>query len=208
MACHFSSYGTGLSNCPEALPPHAMVILNDRTPLSGHDPAQVAAELAALTERLEAAALLLDLQRPVTREGLAIVRAVTAGAVCPVGVAAPYAEGLSCGVFLPPPPLHIPLSRYLAPWQGRELWLEAALGSQVLTLTPEGCRIAPPAPGVPTDTCHSDATLHCRYRVELGQQEAVFTLYRSREDLAALLAEAEKAGVTLAVGLYQELGNM
>ena len=35
---------------------------------------------------------------------------------------------------------------------------------------------------------------------------AEFTLFRTREDTVDLLEEAEKLGVKLAVGLYQELG--
>ena len=52
MACHFSPYGTGLSNCPTELPPGSMLILNDRTPVCGHDPALIAAQLAEMATQL------------------------------------------------------------------------------------------------------------------------------------------------------------
>jgi hypothetical protein len=45
MACHFSAYGKGISNMPTSLPPGAALILNDRMPPFGHDPATVAKEL-------------------------------------------------------------------------------------------------------------------------------------------------------------------
>ena len=48
MACHFSPYGTGLSNLPTSLPPGSMIILNDRTPICGHDPELIAAQLKEL----------------------------------------------------------------------------------------------------------------------------------------------------------------
>ena len=32
MACHFSPYGLGLSNLPQRLPPHALLLLDDITP--------------------------------------------------------------------------------------------------------------------------------------------------------------------------------
>ena len=48
--------------------------------------------------------------------------------------------------------------------------------------------------------------LHCRYTVESAEKSAMFRLWRTREDLAALLAEAETTGVTRAIGLWQELG--
>ena len=47
MACHFSPYSTGLSNLPKALPPGSMVILDDITPIHGHDSETIAALLEA-----------------------------------------------------------------------------------------------------------------------------------------------------------------
>ena len=50
-----------------------------------------------------------------------------------------------------------------------------------------------------------DSRLSCHYRCELRENAAVFTLWRSPEDLKALLDQAENLGVAAAVGLYQEL---
>ena len=46
MACHFSPYSTGLCNLPHALPPGSLLILNDRTPIHGHDASRVCRELS------------------------------------------------------------------------------------------------------------------------------------------------------------------
>ena len=50
MACHFSPYGTGLSNCPAHLPEGSMLILNDRTPVYGHCPERIAQQLMEMAE--------------------------------------------------------------------------------------------------------------------------------------------------------------
>ena len=64
MACHFSPYSTGLSNLPKALPPGSMVILDDITPIHGHDAEAIAAQLRSRLEEIECSGVLLDFQRP------------------------------------------------------------------------------------------------------------------------------------------------
>ena len=51
MACHFSPYSTGLCNLPAALPPGSLLILNDRTPIHGHDPERICRELVVLWDK-------------------------------------------------------------------------------------------------------------------------------------------------------------
>ena len=48
----FFPYSTGLSNLPKALPPGSMVILDDITPIHGHDAEAIAAQLRPLVEAL------------------------------------------------------------------------------------------------------------------------------------------------------------
>lgn len=203
MACHFSPYGTGLSNCPQALPEGSMLIVNDRTPVCGHDPAVVAAQLKQMVTQWGCSRVLLDFQMPGEALTQAIASAVVNALPCPVGVSEPYARDLACPVFLPPLPLHMPLDRHTAPWQGREIWLEAAMDTAVYTVTQEGCLWEPcqDAGNYP----HTDAQLHCRYHIHTAAEKIVFTLHRDREDLLALMAEGEKIGCF--VGLYQELGS-
>lgn len=207
MACHFSPYGTGLSNCPERLPKGAMVILNDRTPIHGHEPALIAQQLQEITDRAEASCVLLDLQRPDCPETAAVVQALVQELSCPVGVSDAYAQGLSCPVFLPPPPLDQPLAEHLAPWKGREIWLEAALDAETVTLTQEGPQFTPVSRWKGPETGFQDPALHCHYRVEVQENQIRFTLFRTHEDLEALLGEASALGVTQAIGLFQELGR-
>ncbi len=208
MACHFSPYGTGLSNLPNALPPGSMVILNDRTPVCGHDPALIAAQLAAVVEENQCMGVLLDFQRPDEQETAAIAEILVQELNCPVGVSHYYAQKLSCPVFLPPVPLHVLPEEYLAPWQGREIWLECALDGATITVTAEGSAVTPlPYPEL-ENYRHRDANLCCHYEIDITEKRAQFHLSRTHDDLHDLLAIAEKINVTHAIGLFQELDSI
>ena len=205
MACHFSSYGTGLSNFPPPLPPGSMLIVNDRTPLHGHDPQQITDELSALAERIPDCRILLDFQRPDCREAEVLASTLPTQLSCPVGVSDRYAKDLSCPIFLPPPSLHIPLQDYLAPWAQREIWLEAATAQETLTVTQQGCQTDSQLLSNTPDGRFTEERLHCQYSTQIRKDSVIFTLRRDREQLDALLKEAEKLGVTTAIGLYQQL---
>ena len=205
MACHFSPYCTGVSNLPRAMPPGSLLIFDDMTPIHGHDPEYIAAQLTACVEDLSCAACLLDFQRPESQETTAVAKQLVSALPCPVAVSEPYAQDLDCPVFLPPPPPDTPLTDYLQPWQGREIWLEMALGGTILTLTEQGCSRAPLPLGDATGGGFPENHLHCHYSIQSEEDTAQFTLWRTREDLEDLLKEAEALGVTTAVGLYQEL---
>lgn len=205
MACHFSPYSTGLSNLPKALPAGSLLILNDRTPIHAHDRQIIAAQLSDCAERLRCFALLLDFQRPGCGETAELTAFLAETLPFPVAVSAQYAQNLTCPVFLPPLPHHMTLEEYIAPWQGRQIWLEAALDSEVITLTESGAQIDPLLPGAVFEGGHREESLHCHYCIEVSDAEAKFTLWRTRDDLDALLAEAQGLGITTAVGLYQEL---
>lgn len=207
MACHFSPYSTGLSNLPGKLPPGAMLLLTDRTPIHGHDPEIIARQLSDTAARFQCRGILLDLQRSGDEETAQLVRYLVGALPCPVGVAQPYAAELDCPILLPPAPPDTPLQEHLAPWQGREVWLEAALDSLLLTLTREGSRFSPTAPAR-EPLPHWEPSLHCHYRTEVRKDRVDFILGRTAEDLNALLEEAEALGVALVIGLYQELGKI
>lgn len=205
MACHFAPGGKGLSNLPEVLPSGAMLILDDSTPMDDHKPELIVKQLSEVISGQRCEALLLDFQR---REipGQQKLAELLAGALpCPVGVSELYAGDLPCPVFLSPVPPDRPLGTHLAPWQGRELWLEAALEGITLTLTEAGCT-ASTLPDLPEDGL-TDEKLHCRYTIETTENSAIFRLWRTYSDLDDLLAEAQTAGVTKAIGLWQELGR-
>ena len=205
MACHYSPYGLGLSNLPRELPEGAMLILNDRTPVQGHDPEGIIRQLEEAKHTLHYKYILLDFQRPDSAENATVASALVAANICPVGVSEPYARALDCPVFLPPAPPHVPLTEHLAPWQGRKIWLEAALGGEVITVTEKGSTAAPLSPGEIPETVLEDPALHCHYHIRVYDDRINFALWRTRENLTGLLEQAENLGVTLAVGLWQEL---
>lgn len=208
MACHFSPYGLGLINFPGRLPESAMLVVNDRTPIHGHDPDVIAGQLREAAERLRPRAILLDFQRPGEAAARSAVEAVLAAAPCPVGVSAAYAKALSCPVLLPPTPLLCPLENQLAPWRGREIWLEVSLAGESVFVGTEGAAAYPWPDAEDIQPVFWEETLRCRYAVRRTSQGIWFHLRRSREDIAALLVAGEKMGVTLAAGLFQEFrGN-
>ena len=207
MACHYSPYGLGLSNCPKKLPENAMLILNDRIPWRGHDISAVVSQLAEIIGEEKCGSVLLDFQHPNVDAISNLIEEILKTLPCPVGVSHLYAENFPCPVFLPPLPLDIPLKDYTAPWLNREIWLEAALDGCMITLTPDGSCCTPiPYPG--KDSGHKDSTLHCHYTMETASEKAEFTLFRTRDDLAELLEEAETRGITRGIGLWQELNKL
>ena len=202
MACHFSSYGTGLSNLPPMLPKDTMVILNDRTPIHGHNPDTILRQLT----QLRPDCLLLDFQRPAVDCTLALTQILVSELPCPVGVSHVYAKELNCPIFLPPVPPDIAIDEFLSPWQGREIWLEAALEGITYTLTESGSASAPLLQ--PMQDGLAEESLHCHYKIEVNDNSAQIHLYRTPEDLQNLLRNAKNHGITKAVGLYQELQHI
>lgn len=203
MACHFSPYGTGLSDLPIELPKESLLIINDRIPVSGHDPKQILTDLTALLEECSVSAILLDLQRKNCEQTKDIVQAIVENLPLPTGVSEYYARDLQCPVFVGAPPLHKPLSEHLKPWTGRELWLDVAMIASRYTVRPSGCTqeecscTTEPLP-------LQDQKLHCHYRIQKEPDAITFTLQRTGQDLQALIAESETLGVTKVIGLYQE----
>lgn len=203
MACHFSAYGTGLSNLPGFLPEGSLLILNDRTPVCGHDPQRIAEEMTHLVQTYRCSRVLLDLQRPGEAESMRIVSAVTKTLPCPVGISAPYALDPAFPVFLPPVPLHKRAEDYLRPWQGRPVWLEVSLEAAVYVVTAQGCHIRQEQPM--GQYPHQDEALCCRYHTMCCRNAIEFHLHRTAADLPAFLQQAAQAECF--IGLYQELAQ-
>ena len=208
MACHFSPYSTGLSNLPKKLPPGSMVILDDITPIRGHDPETIARQLLRPLEALECSAVLLDFQRPGYEEAAALAQHLSGALPCPVGVSSLYGKGLNCPVFLPPAPPDTSLADYLSPWKGREIWLELAGEGETIVLTSAGAEASSLPAAAHFSGGHRDERLHCHYRIQVEEDRACFTLLRTQEDLWDLLRQEEALGVTRAVGLYQQLQGL
>lgn len=207
MACHFSLYTTGLSNTPDSLPQGTMLILNDQIPICGHDIHRIIDQLQETIERFSCDSLFLDFQRPGSEETAALCRLLSAEFPCPLGISHHYAEDLACPVFLPPPPLDLPLTEYIKPWDGRQIWLEAALEAAEFTVTPDGCQVSSLPYAHAQEETFIEETLHCRYRCQVDSERIHFFLYRTADQLDALLKEADSLGIEKSIGLYQQLGK-
>lgn len=207
MACHFSPYTEGLSNIPDTLPFGSLLILNDRIPCDHHSADLVAGQLCTAVGHLGCESVLLDFERPPDAGSQAIVRAIMQALPCAVAVTEAYASAFSCPVFLPPAPLHTPLAAYLAPWQSREIWIEAALCQEKITVTKAGTTFTPIFPTQQLNGGFYDSKLHCNYHTVVSDEQIDFTLFDTHETLKEKLELARSLGVARAVGLYQELGN-
>lgn len=199
MACHFSPNSDGISNFPRWLPEGSLLILDDSAPIQGHDPGRVREELRSSIGSHKCSALLLDFQRPGAAE---MVTVLSEGLPCPVAVSSMYGALTRGPVLLPPVPPFRPLQEHVAPWAGRELWLELSAEGCQIRLDEKGSRTESWWPEGPLPFRHD--TLKCHYRIELHPGLAIFRGYRTEEDLKELLAEAEHFGVTAALGLWQE----
>lgn len=204
MACHFSPYGTGLSNLPASLSAGSLLILNDRIPICGHDHGRIAAQLRQAVDALGCIGVLLDFLQKDNAELHTLSRRLTEELPFPVAVCDSYAPALDCPVFVSPCPHHIPLQEHIAPWTGREVWLDLAANAQTLILTKNGSHIHPHCPGDLPPEGYTEETLHCHYSIALGTDCARFTFWRTDNDLTALTEEAARLGISTFVGLYQE----
>ena len=207
MACHFSPYSQGLSNLPPTLPPNAILILNDNFPCQGHSPSLAAHQIREALTQFQCESLLLDFQRPATPETEQMVLSITEKLPCPGALPPSYSRNWDGPVFLPPCPLHIPMEEYLAPWDGREIWLEAALCQEVVTVSRDGTVFTSCFPPEGLNGGFFDQGLCCQYKISTSPDKIQFTLFDTRESLSRKLEKAHSLGVTRAVGLYQELGQ-
>lgn len=207
MACHFSPYTEGLTNIPKRLPPGSMLILNDRMPCTGHSPDLVADQLSEAVMKLECESVLLDFQRAPEPESVAMVKKILSVLSCPVAVTESFAESQSCPVFLSPPPLHIPLEIHTAPWKGRDIWLEAALCQEEVTVTEHGSEYLPIFPTQQLSGGFYEESLLCHYNTAILSDSIQFTLFDTLKSLDKKFELAQALGISRAVGLWQELGT-
>ena len=177
---------------PSEVPPGALPVITDRFQLDRQ-------WLLRICQGREA--VLLDFERPPTAEVRAIIRELPCPAAAPPGYAD---EG---PVFLPSAPLHVPLEEYLSPWKGREIWLEAAVQKQTVTVTAQGSAVFPPCTNTDLADGFYCGILRCRFTQNFSENQAVFTLFDTPETLKMKFSHAAGLGVTRFVGLYQELGE-
>lgn len=203
MACHFSSYGTGLSNIPDALPPGSMLILNDRTPIGGHDPGLIREQVLAAMERQQCDALLLDFQRPGNPETGRLCRILTDVLPDRAAVSELYADDLPCPVFLSPAPLHVPMDEAFRKWEDREKWLEIAMEAQTVAITSSGS-VFTACGDIPEQGMYDDH-LYCSYHTAISGDAVRFTLFDTPQSVIRKLQAAQRMGIRRFVGLYQQL---
>lgn len=206
MACHFSPYGTGLTDIPDQLPPGTLLTVNDRIPMAGHSTGVILRQLQEAVDALSSPAVVLDLQLRDRPEAAALAEALYRELPCPVVVPPWYGEKLQCPLLVPPVPLHRTVEEYLIPWKGRQVWLELSLMAQEVTIREDGCRFSSaPSPENPTEGWEEDS-LCCRYRHRVTDDHITITMWRSTHHLKQLLHRAGELGTVAALGLYQELG--
>ena len=198
MACHFSPYGTGLSNLPPGLPENSMLILNDRTPICGHDSGRILDQLLSCLDGGTISRILLDFQRPNCRQTAELVKFLSSKLPCPMGISENYAKETDCPVFLSPLAPDTPPEQFFQRWKDRQIWLDAANEGIRIHTDTAGSTVSAERP-VPQEGSFSVA-LHCHYRMFPGENSADFFLWRSREDIETLSSDS----IALAVGLYQE----
>ena len=205
LGCRFSPGDQVITGLPEMLPPDSLLVVTDQDPPEEHDIHQIVDRLSIAVNRLSCAGILLDFQTPDHAGSQTVTRELSTVLPCPVAVSELYAKDRSCPVFLSPCPHHVPLAEHIAPWKGRELWLDLAADAESITLTKDGAFISPLSIKKCPQQGHWEPRLHCHYCMEIRQDFARFTLWRTREDLETLAREAKELGIHSLVGLYQEL---
>ena len=205
MSCHFSPWGTGLTNFPPGLPQGSMLILDDSIPPAHHDVLQIAEQLTQNCKRLQPDCVLLDFQRPKNPKTMEICQALVSSLPCPVGVSQLYAKDLSCPVLLECPAPGISLEAVASAFTGRELWLEIAPEGRRLVLTEKGCQVFPEALD-DHKTAYYDTETASHYHWYLESGQAIFHIWRDIACLQKLISQANDLHFAKTIGLYQQLG--
>lgn len=176
----------GVSHFPKGMP---LLLTDEGCPLLP-DPASVC-------EKIKTAPwVLLDFEQCASPEVIRWAADFAACAPCPVAVAQVLADHRSGPVFLPPPPLDMPLSEYLRPFREREVWLEASLQAITIVLSARGTEVSQ---GQPTGEAIYDPELACMYHAEASPDALRFTLFDTKQTLR------QKAQLALELGVKRIL---
>ena len=205
MSCHFSAQG--LTDLPRSLPAGSLLILDDSTPPEHCTADAILDGLRNWLSSQAVSGLLLDFQRPGNPFCEELAPVLSEALSCPVAVTESYAAFTKGPVFLGLLPPHQGLKQQTEFFEGRELWMELGPSPEQILLTEHGASVTS-LPGSPPRCPQWDLDLHCHYKISLSEDQAVFTLLRNREDLRALLRDAQDLGVTRYVGLYGELAPL
>ena len=205
LGYHLSAFDSGITPRPSFLDSCHMLVLTDETPLLHHDPQKVTSEICAEAKSLGCEKILLDFQRPPTEKSLVLAKSILRSAPCAVGITECYANDTDCSVFLPSPPLWTPLQETIAPWKGRDIWLEIFPEDGCITITKKGGNYSPSAPLENYPFC--DNALCLSYSTEQYAQQVKVHLHRGITEMKAFLHLADSLGISAAIGLYQQFGE-
>ncbi len=185
---------------PPTFTPETLPVLIDRHPCSADTATNALRQLTPLLGS-QTTGILLDFQQDPTPPILDFLRSLRQVAACPLAVPPEFFQGEGF-VFLPPiSPDTLP-AQALAPWQGTGIFLDISPSPTELCLTASGCQISPTQ--IPEKEGLQDTALFCHYTVSLQPGKASFTLWRTREDAAALCRQVDTLGVHACVTLWQE----
>ena len=196
MCCPFSE-------TPPRLPDSGVLVLTDSRPA---DPQLSDSCIVEILQKYPVM-VIVDFQKPKTAAALDFIGNLLDSLPCPVYVSDRYADAFSCPVFLSPVPLDVRLEDHIHPWKHREICLDVSGEGVRIRVTQDGAEYTH-LPGYRSNVRGFFASyLHCHYSAATAQDTAEFLLWRTEEDMTALLDEAEKLGIKHAIGLYQELAQ-
>ena len=199
MFCPFSAEAMDVI---DFVPAGKILVLTDADSSENTDSERIIQMLV----RLEPTAIVLDFQRTENIDA-AFAKRLKKALSCPVILPPCLADKLDGPVFLPPVPLHSSLKNHMESWNGREIWMDISAEGERIILTEAGASFETLLCFSPPEKGHQEERLHCHYSIALKEDAAIFTLWRTKEDMLSLLTEAENRGIRAAVGLYQELGH-
>ena len=181
----------------------SLLVFTDEEEFRPSNAGIIAEDLVASAKSLHCRGILLDFQHENRHENSALVTELEARRY-PFAASALYAENRNCAVFLPPVPLTATLADYIRPWQGREIWLELAMDGLRIAVTAQDSQEYYLSHASSLNKAHIDWKMHCHYSIETREDTAVFTLWRTKQDIEAMISEVSALPVRLAVGLWQE----
>ena len=203
MSCHFSPCSDMLTNLPRWLPEGSLIIVDDRFPCQGPSGHAIARQLSNTVSRFCCGGVILDFQGPENEETASIASVLLQALPCPVAVSDLYAASFQSAVFLSPGPLWEPPAEHWKAWPGREVWLDASLCQQQVSVTPEGPLPGPILPWDGDGDGFYDDRLRCHYRTIVEENSICFTFFNRPESMAKKLELAADLGISRAIGLWQ-----
>ena len=199
MACHFSPYGTGLTNLPRRLPENAMVILNDRIPPSGHDMVEIADTLNSINCNC----YLLDFQIPKKKETEILVQYLSSQLRKPAAVSEYYSHCTNGPILAGLSP-HRKVSDIIHDHSDREIWLELTTDIQMLSVYSDHTESISMNTGKQWKKYIAWDGICSRYHIELFDDHVDYYFSRTIPQIKQHLSQIDQTKITKAIALYQQ----